>query len=317
MGRALGAGFRAVAGETWLVALGLCVTLFRGLLALPGTAFVVAVSWLAAREVLHRGGGLPGVLAVLAQAWAEPRFRSIAIGLWLAGVLLWGALRVAWMAGAVPRLAWRLSGGTGSPPSVTEGAVRRFEQVLPAAVVALLLDLVGKGMVLASILGVFAVGSRAQGSGSAGPAAFVAAMGLVTAAVLATSLSALGDVAVARAAMSGEDLLRSLGGGVRSFLSRPAAFLVVLLAVWLGSVLAAGSIQAALGVLGAAAHGGPRWLMALPDAVLAAAGALLAAGAELWRLAAVGVLSLAPQEGREKRWMSLRSESLGMRPPSQ
>jgi hypothetical protein len=317
VGRALGAGFRAVAGETWLVVLGLCVALFRGLLALPGTAFVVAVSWLAARDALHRGGGLPGVVAVLAQAWAEPRFRSIAIGLWLAGLLLWGALRVAWVAGAVPLVAWRLSGASGPPPTFAEGAIRRFHQVLPAAFAALLLDLVGKGMVLAAVLGILAVGSRAQGTGSAGPAAFVAAMGLATAALLATSLSALGDVAVARAAMSGEDLLRSLWRAVRSFLSRPAAFLVVLLAVWLGTALASGSVQGMLGVLGTAAHGGPRWLAVVPDAMFAVLGALLAAGAELWRLAAVGVLSLAPQEGGEKRWMSLRSESLGIRPPSQ
>lgn len=317
VGRALGAGFRAVAGETWLVVLGLCVALSRGLLALPGMAFVVAVSWLIAREALHRGGGLPGVVGALAQAWSAPRFRSIAIGLWLGGLLLWGALRVAWVAGAAPLVAWRLSGASGPPPTFAEGAARRFHQVLPAAVVALLLDLLGKGMVLAAVLGVVAVGSRAQGSGSAGPAAFVAALGIAAAALLATSLSALGDVAVARAAMAGEDLLRALKRGLGSFLSRPAAFLVVLLAVWLGTVLASGSVQGVLGVLGTVARGGPRWLTVVPEAALAVLGALLAAGAELWRLAAVGVLSLAPQEGREKRPMSFRSESLGIRPPSQ
>jgi len=317
VGRALGAGFRAVAGEAWLVVLGLCVALSRGLLALPGTAFVVAVSWLAAREALHRGGGLPGVVAVLAQAWSTPRFRSIAIGLWLGGLLLWGALRVAWVAGAAPLVAWRLSGASGPPPAFAEAAARRFHQVLPAALAALLLDLLGKAMVLSALLGVVVVGSKAQGSGSAGPAAFVAALAVAAAALLATSLSALGDVAVARAAIAGEDVLRSLGRGLASFLSRPAAFLVVLLAVWLGTVLASGSVQGALGVLGSAAHGGPRWLAVVPDALLAVLGALLAAGAELWRLAAVGVLSLADQSGEEKRWMSLRSDRFGIRPPSQ
>jgi len=117
--------------------------------------------------------------------------------------------------------------------------------------------------------------------------------------------------------MAGEDLVRALKRGLGSFLSRPAAFLVVLLAVWLGTVLASGSVQGVLGVLGTVARGGPRWLTVVPEAALAVLGALLAAGAELWRLAAVGVLSLAPQEGREKRPMSFRSESLGIRPPSQ
>ena len=213
MGRALGAGFRAVAREPWVAVLGMGVTLFRGALALPGTAFVVAVSWLSAREALVRGGGPDAVLGAVLQVWQSPRFRSIAIGLWLAGILLWGALRVAWVAGAVPLVAWRMSGARGEEPRFSQGAAWRFHRVLPVAVVALLLDLAGRAMVLAAALGVLAVGARAQGSASAGATAFVAALALAASAFLASSLSALGDVAVARAAIAGEDGGASRRGG--------------------------------------------------------------------------------------------------------
>jgi hypothetical protein len=293
------------------------VTLFRGALALPGTAFVVAVSWLAARRALERGGGPGAALAAVLAVWESPRFRSIAIGLWLVGVLLWGALRVAWVAGAVPLVAWRLAGSRGEEPVFAQGAAWRFHRVLPVAVLALLLDLSGRAMVLAAALGVLAVGSRAQGSASPGAAAFVAALALAVSAVLAASLSAVGDVAVARAAIAGEGAGRAVGGGVRAFLARPAAFLVAVLAVWLATGLAAGSVQGALSALGSVAQRGPPALQFLPQMLLAVLAALLAAGAELWRLAAVGVLALSRQSGRETRWMSLRSESLGMRPPSQ
>jgi hypothetical protein len=315
--RALGAGFRAVAGEPWVAVAGMAVTLFRGALALPGTAFVVAVSWLAVGRALERGGGPDAALTALLSVWQAPRFRSIAIGLWLVGILLWGALRLAWVAGAVPLVAWRLAGSRGEEPVFAQGAAWRFHRVLPAAVVALLLDLVGRAMILAAALGVLAVGFRAQGSASPGAAALVAAFGLAASAVLATSLSAVGDVAVARAAIAGEGAGRAVVLGARAFLARPAAFLVAVLAVGLATGFATGALQGALSAMGSVARRGPATLQFLPQMLLAVLSALLAAGAELWRLSAVGVLALSRQSGRETRWMSLRSESLGMRPPSQ
>jgi len=306
-----------VAGEVWVAVLGIVVALLRGLLSLPGTAFVAAVSWLAIRESLSHGGGVPGVLATLAQAWATPRFRFVALGLWLAGALLWGALRVAWVAGAAPILAWRMSGRGPHEPRFSEGAALRFHRVLPTAVAAFALDLAGRGMLLAALFGAFAIGARIQGTTGATAAAFVAALGLTSAAFLSGSLSTLGDVAVARAAMAGEGPGSALRRGLDSFLRRPAAFLLAILVIGLVTVLAAGSAQGVLSALGVAAHGGPRALLVLPNLLLAALAGLLAAGAELWRLAAVGALSLSDQSGEEKRWMSFRSESLGIRPPSQ
>jgi hypothetical protein len=72
-----------------------------------------------------------------------------------------------------------------------------------------------------------------------------------------------------------------------------------------------------LGALGGFARGGPRMVLLFPEMLLSVLAALVAAGAELWRLSALGALALSPQSGRETRWMSLRSESLGIRPPSQ
>ena len=317
MGRALGAGFRAVAGESWLTVLGMGVTLLRGALALPAVAFVVAVSSVAARAALHRGGGPEAAFGAVLHAWGSPRARSIAIGLWLAGVLLWGAVRVAWVAGAVPFLAWRLSGSRGGEPTFAGGAAWRFQRVLPVAVVALLLDLAGRAMIVLATLGVLAVGARVQGRGAPAAAAFVAALALASSAFLAASLSALGDVAVVRAAMAGESAGQALGRGARAFLSRPAACLVAVLAVWLAAGLAAGAAQGVLTAFGGVARGGPRLLLVFPEMLVAVLAALVASSAELWRLSALGVLALAPQSGRETRWMSLRSDSLGIRPPSQ
>jgi hypothetical protein len=289
------------------------VTLARGALALPAVAFVLAVSSVAARDSLRGGGGLEGAMGAVLHLWASPRFRSIAVGLWLAGVLLWGAVRIAWVAGAAPLLAWRLSGSRGEEPSFAQGAAWRFQRVLPVAVLALLLDIAGRAMILLASMGILAIGARIQGRGPPGAVAFVAALALASSAFLATSLSALGDVAVVRAAMAGETAGQALGRGARAFLSRPAACLVVVLAVW----VAAGSAQGVLTALASVVRGGPRMLLFLPEMLFAVLAALVAAGAELWRLSALGVLALAPQPGRENRWMSLRSESLGIRPPSQ
>jgi hypothetical protein len=306
-----------VANEFSLAVLGMGVAVFRAALVLPATAFALAVSGLAVRATLARGGGPDAALGAVLQVWASPRARSIAIGLWLAGVLLWGALRVAWVAGAMPLVAWRLSGAQGRRPSLAAGAAWRFRRVLPVAAAAFLLDLAGRAMPILALVGAIAVGVRAQGSSQPGAAAFVAALALTSAVLLSAALSALGEVAVARAAMGGEGTGPALRGAARSFLHRPAAFLVALLAVGVATAAIALSAQAVLGGMGRIAAGGPSSLLLVPNAILAALAALVAAASELWRLATVGVLALAPQDGGENRWMILRSESLGMRPPSQ
>jgi anthranilate phosphoribosyltransferase len=147
--------------------------------------------------------------------------------------------------------------------------------------------------------------------------AFVAAGALAAAALLATSLSVLGDVAVARASLAGEGPADALSGAMRSFLARPAALLTAVLAVWLATALAAGSVQGILGALAGSVRSGPRAMLLFPEMALTVIGALVAALAEMWRLAAVGVLALGGQAERGPRPSSLRSENFGILPPSQ
>jgi hypothetical protein len=184
-------------------------------------------------------------------------------------------------------------------------------------VASLGLEMAGRGLLVSTAVAAFLVGARAQGSRAPGAAALVAAVAVAATALLASSLSLVGDVVVARAAMAGEGPGTAMRGAMRSFLARPAAFLVAVLAVGVAMTVVSGTAQGVLGALASGARGGPRLLGLLPEAMLAVFAGFLVAAAELWRLAAVGVLSLARQPGREKRWMSLRSESLGIRPPSQ
>jgi hypothetical protein len=318
VGQALGAGFRAVTGEAWVAGLGMAVTLARGLLALPAMAFLSALSWLTVVGAVSRGGGLDEVALSLARIGGSTRARSILVGLGLAGLLLWGALRVAWVSGAMPLLAWRLAGRRGEPPTFASGAAWRFHRVLPVAVAALLLGLAGQSVLLATVVGAVAIAGPAQISSSPGVVAFVTAGALTAAIVIATSLSVMGDVAVARAGMAGEGPGLALARAARSFLERPAAFLIGVLAVWLATTLAVGSVQGFLGALAGTLRGGPRALLVFPELALAAVAALLASAAEMWRLSAVGVLALGDhQPDRDPRRMSFRTESLGILPPSQ
>jgi hypothetical protein len=172
-------------------------------------------------------------------------------------------------------------------------------------------------MLLAAGVAVVRMAGPAQGSGAALAFAFVAAVGLAAAAALAASLSVLGDVAVARSAIAGEPAGVAVPGAVRAFLARPAALLGAVLAVGLAAVLAAGAVQGFLGALAGGVRSGPKTLLLFPELALAVIAALLASAAEMWRLGAVGVLALGGQEWREARPKSLRSDSLGILPPSQ
>ena len=316
VGRALGAGMRAVAGEAWLAVLGMLVLLGRGLLALPASAFWGAVSAMVLAGAVRRGGGPGELVRSLAGVWASPRARSIAVGLWLAGLLLWWALRVAWIAGALPILAARMSGQP-TRPAFAEGAAWRFARVLPSAAVALLLDLLAYAMVLAAILGAAAVGASSSRAGAPAAFAFVTAAALVAVLFLGAALHVLGDAAVARAAMAGDGPGAALGGAVRTLLRRPAALVAGLLAVAVATSVATGSVQLSVGAVPGVLRAGARGLFLVPEVLLATLGALVAAGAELWLLAVVGALALGGQPRRAERPSSLRSESFGMRPPSQ
>jgi hypothetical protein len=294
----------------------MAVVLGRGILAMPASAFVSAISALVLVGSVRRGGGLPEAVASVAGIWASPRARSIALGLWLAGLLLWWALRVAWVAGALPILAARMS-GVPERPEFAEGAAYRFHRVLPAAGAALVLELAAYALVLSALAAAAALGATATRAGTPLAFAYVAAAGVASALFLGALLHVAGDVAVARAAMAGEGPLEALGGAARTVARRPAALVAALLAVAVATVLATASVQLAVGAVPGAFRGPSRLVFLVPEALLAALAGLVAAGAELWLLASLGALALSDQPVPDERRMSLRSESLGMRPPSQ
>jgi hypothetical protein len=320
VGRAMAGGFGAVARQAWLAPVGMAVGLARGMLLLPASAFTSVVAFLALRSVAERSpllGPPPDeVLLWLAAIGQSPRFRGIALGLWLAGGLLWAVLRVAWISGAMPVLARELAGGRGGATGFSPGVAYRSGSVLVTAAAAFLLDLLGQVMVGAVAVGALVLAAPAQRSGASGAMAFVAAVAGTAAVFLAATLTTLGDTAMARAALSGEGPARALARSVMALLRRPVAFLAAALGVMVATAIAVGSVQGGFGLLGGFLAGTPRLLLLGPQLLLVAMVAFLAAAAELWRLGALGALVLSTYPGGERR-SSLRSDSLGIRPPSQ
>jgi len=291
VGRALRASLGAVWRERWLAPLGLGVALLRGALLLPAFLFLSAVAARAARHGLAAGGGARGAGAWGLAALTSPRVLAVAAGLWLAGWLLWGALRAAWIAGALPVLAARLSGAP-DRPGLPSGAAWRFGPVAVAAAAGALLDLAGQGLVAATALGAWALLPRAQGSLHPGAVATVVAGAATAAAFLALALSVLGDAAVARAAASGEGPGAALSGALSRVLARPAAFVATALGVALAGALAVSSLEGTAGMALGLVRRAPGFLLAVPEGLVHLAGALVAAAVELWRLAALAVLAL-------------------------
>ncbi len=317
---ALGGGLRAVARRLWLAPVGMAVGLAQGLLLLPASAFVTAVAYLALRSAAGSqpllGPSPEEVLRWMAALAASPRFRAIAIGLWLAGSLLWAGLRVAWISGAMPVLARELAHGRGGDTEFPPGAAYRTGSVLVAAAMAFVLDLLAQAMVIAAAGGALALAAPARRTEMSGVVALVAAAGVLAAAVLASTVSILGDTAVARAALSGEGPARAISRSAAAMARRPAAFLAATLGVMVATAIAVGSVQGAFGALAGSLGRAPRLLLAAPQVLVWALVALVAAAAELWRLSTLGTLALSTYPGGERR-RSFRSESLGMRPPSQ
>lgn len=299
-GRALRHSLRAVLGESWLASLGMAVTLLRGACAVPASAFLAALSWLSLRGAVASGSTPEEAIALAASILASPRVMAIALGLWLSGWLLWGAVRVAWISGSLAALGSPLSGVTDGSPRFAAGVAYRFGRVLGSALLALLLDLAGQAALGSALIGAVIVSSRARELHAPAATGALVAAAVALSAFAAASLSVVGDGAVARAALAGDPPGRAVGRSALAFARRPAAFLAAALGVLVATALAVGSVQSFFGVLATFATGAPRFLLAGSQLFLAALLALLAAAAELWRLSAIGVLALgadpAPEE---------------------
>jgi hypothetical protein len=292
--QALSRGAAAVSRSGWLGAVGLVVTGFRSLLLLPAQVFAFVMLQLAAASWIARSGGVPlpgaaalGVELVLGSA----RFLAVAGGLWVGAVLLASALRVAYLAGALPTLGAELAGAP-RQPRFAAGFARGFAALLPTAIVAFVAELLASGVILALALAVALVGARLFDAGRGILAAAVTAACLAAALLFHAAVSALGDAALCRAALRGEGAAAAFGRAALRFGHRPAAFLLVgVVATAIGTVLGGSAdALAALGAGAAAAQVSP-WLTVGPQLMAAALAALMAAVVELWRLASTAVLA--------------------------
>jgi hypothetical protein len=287
---AVGLGLRAAFREPWLLAVGMVVAFLRRAAVWPALAVgwaVLARSVVLAlsRQPLSPRAPLEGVLAAV----TAPRFLALVAGLWLAGIAAGAALRVAYLAGALPTLGAAQAGARG--PRFATGVAFGFPRVLGAAALGLVADLSGGifGGTLALAAARITVSASARG-GSPLLAAAVA-LALVLAVAVPLALSVVADAAVARAAVRGDGPAGAFVEGGARFLARPGSFLLgaivfgVLAA--LGPALVAGAGSVATGFASSAS---PVLLLG-PELMFAAVSAAVAAGVDLVWLGTVAALA--------------------------
>ena len=290
---ALATGWRAFAAQKWLVAVGLVVAGARRALGLPAVAVAFAI---VARAALEGFRTSPFPLAApweaVTDAVTSPRFLGLVGGLWLAGALLGGVLRVAYVAGALPALAAGLRGEPAGPRRFAAAAVWSFPRVLGAAALGFVVDLAAGLFATTLALAALHVTVHVAGSGASPLLAAAVAFALVVAVVVVLAAQILADAAVTRAALAGEGPTAALASAAARVGRRPAAFLLA--ALLFATIAAAGSVSIQAGgspVLGLVATAGP--VVLGPQLMLATLSALVAAAVDLWWLGTVAALACA------------------------
>lgn len=294
----LGSSLRLAAAafrrEAWLAPLGLLVTGARRVAGWPALWAAWVLVWRAAQSAAaHEPGSLLAPLEGALAMVASPRFLGIVGGIWLAGALVAGALRLAWIAGAVPTLGAAMAGQPRGTAGFADGVAEGFGRVLPAAVLGLVLELTGTifsaALVLASALLLGNQGSL--GTAAVFGLAAATALALVLALAVPLALSTASDALVARAALLREPAAPALAAVLRRVLARPAVFL---LGAMLFGAIGMG-IQLAVAAFGGIATGfaadAPALLRLGPDLMIGALAALLAGVVDLVWLGTLAVLS--------------------------
>jgi hypothetical protein len=295
--QALSMGARAAGRSAWLVAPALLVSFLRTALTWP--AFLFAAAMLRAGAEARLASGLAAPVRVLSGAVAAltaPRSLAILLGLWLAGALAAAALRVAWLAGAIPTLGEDLSRAAAPRARFAEGLAYGFAPLLGTAILALAVELGAQLYAVTVSLG--AVTLLVRGGGAhPGLAAVLGAIALTSAVAAPVVAGLVGDAALARTALRGDRAARALAEGAVRVLSRPGAFLLSALALGVAALVVVGSAQAvetaALGV----ASGAPPLLAVGPRLMASTVGAGIAALLELWRLGTVAALACSEPGG--------------------
>ncbi len=289
---ALGAGWRATAHNAWLAPVGMVVGLARSAIVVPAAGFALWLLVKGAAAGVARHGPLPGaVLGGALRVATTPRFAAVLAGLWLAAALLGAALRVAYLAGALPTLGCTLSGAVDAPPAFAAGIAWRFPRLAGTAILVFFLELAGTGFALTGYLGAFLVTLRAASEGVSPMVAALVAAALTLAVLVPFALSAVGDAALARAALRDETPARAVASAFGRFLRRPAAFLVASLLVALFGFMVTGSLQAVANLATGFARGRGALLLLGPELMVVVVVALLGALFELWRLGTLAVLA--------------------------
>jgi hypothetical protein len=274
---AVSLGVRALGRTPWLLAVGVLVAIARRAALWPAwaVAWVVAVRAAllgASRHPLDPAAAAGSALGAL----ASPRILALVAGLWLAGAALGAALRVAYVAGALPTLGGAMARAPG--PRFAAGVAFDFPRVLAASALGLVLDLSGALFGGTLALAALRVSAHASEHGGSPLLAGAVALALTLALAVPLALSAVADAAVARAALRAEGPGGAFAASGARFLARPGTFLLGALAFGLVGAIAPGAVETAGGLVTGFAQQassvvllGPRLMLALVAAVLAAA----------------------------------------------
>jgi hypothetical protein len=297
-------GTRAAAREGWLLPVGALIALLRSLLAMPALAVgAVVVVRAADRAAAHDPRGPLAALEAVAALLTSPRFLALVGGLWLAGTLLAGLLRILFLAGALPTLGARLAGVDATrrfAPGVAWGLPRQVSTWLLAGAA----ELAAAGyLVVATSMAVRLAASSPAGQLRLALAVVGgAAIAIGFAGLLATRV--LGDAAAARTAILGEGAAYAYAGATRRFLVRPGGFLLGGIAVGLAGAAAWGALRPAAGVV-AAVHARVIDAVAVgPEMMLALLALLAAAAVDLAWLGTAGALACAEEAEDPSRRLS-------------
>ncbi len=291
---ALGLALRALRREPWLVAVGVLVGLLRRAAVWP--AWAVAAVVIVRGALLGAARGRFDLAAPVAGALAPlgaPRFLALVAGLWLAGALLGAALRVAWLAGALPTLGGAMASAPG--PRFAAGIAYGLPRVLASAALGFLLDLSGGLFGWTLTLAALRLTAGAAGQRGAPLLAAAVALALTLALAVPLALSAVADAAVARAALCGDGPGSAFAAGGARFLARPGTFLLGALAFGVAGALAPFAVETAGGlVTGFAVGAGPLVLLG-PQFMLALLAGAVAATIDLAWLGTIAALACAEE----------------------
>jgi hypothetical protein len=296
--QALGMGARAAGRNAWLVAPALLVAFLRWGLSWP--APLLALGFLRAGAVAGaRRGGLVGALGGAAHAIATPRALALLAGLFLLGVLASAALRVAWLAGALPTLGGQLAGDDAPRARFADGLAFGFAPLLGTALLGLALELTAQVYGLTVALGILGLALHRAGPAMTVLRAVLSAVVLTTAVAAPLLASLTADAALARTAISGDRPARAMLEAARRVALRPAAFLLAGLSLALAALVLLGSAQAMGAAALGLARGAPLIVAVGPRLMTTVLGAALAALFELWRLGTVTALACAEERVSE------------------